>query len=119
MITLQWVSPGGDQWFRLETVDLTNVMTSGVYVIWHDGTPGRVVRLGQGDIAERLTAHRNDPEIVACSRAGTLRVTWAYAPANQRDGIERYLADQLKPLFEDDGGQSLPMAVPMAVNSPW
>ncbi len=115
MTTLMWVTDHDGGWCRLETVDLTDVRTTGVYIIWHEGTPGRVVRIGQGDIAERLTAERGDRDVLGCGKAGTLRVTWAYVPANQLDGIERYLVDQLMPLVGDGTRDVLPMAV----NSPW
>ena len=89
--------------------------TKGVYIIWHGGNPGQVVRVGQGDIADRLGAHRNDSEILAYAKRGILRVTWAAVSAAQRDGVETYLADQWPPLV----GDAFPRATPIAVNSPW
>ena len=75
----------------------------------------RVVRVGQGDIATRLGEHRNDPEILAYAKLGTLRVTWASVPANQRDGVEAYLADTWNPLV----GERFPNVAPITVNSPF
>lgn len=116
MLTLSWVKCGeGTSWCPLETVNLTNVTTHGVYIIWHEGNPSRVVRIGQGDIAARLAAHRFDLEILRYRRIGALRVTWAAVSAVQRDGVETYLADQYPPLV----GDAFPHAVPIAVNSPW
>lgn len=114
MITLNWIKCE-DDWCPLETVNLANVDTAGIYIIWHRGDPARIVRIGQGDIAERLTAHRNDHDILAYKDKGSLRVTWASVPVHQRDGIERYLADTWNPLV----GDAFPNAVPLAVNSPW
>jgi hypothetical protein len=37
----------------------------GVYVIWHEGNPSRVVRVGHGEIRERLHYHQEDPEVLA------------------------------------------------------
>jgi hypothetical protein len=106
----------GDHWCSLENLDLDSVGDiGGVYVIWHEGNPGRVVRVGQGRIKDRLSAHRNDREILAYRRNGTLRVTWASVSSNQRDGVERYLSDQWSPLV----GVAFPDARPVAVNSPW
>jgi len=116
---LSWLkcSNGGSHWCSLEDLDLDSIgSVAGIYIIWHEGSPGRVVRVGQGaPIKDRLSAHRNDQEILAYKRNGTLRVTWAAVPWNQRDGVERYLADKWSPLV----GDAFPDAHPIAVNSPW
>ena len=39
-------------------------------------------------------------------------VTWAIVPANQMDGIERYLADTLRPTV----GKQYPAVLPIPVN---
>ena len=114
MLTLSWVKCG-NAWCPLETVDLSKTTTKGVYVIWHAGNPGRVVRIGQGDVADRLYAHRNDGEILAFAKYGTLRATWAVVSVAQRDGVERYLGEVYPPLI----GDAFPDVVPIAVNSPW
>lgn len=115
MVSLDWIKCNGGKWCPLQSVNLANVNVGGVYLIWHEGNPGRVVRLGQGDIANRLSTHRSDSEITAYAQHGTLRVTWAAVPSHQRDGVERYLADQWPPLV----GDAFPNASPIAVNSPW
>ena len=116
-MVVKWIVCGGtgNNWCPLREVELKNVDTVGVYIIWHEGNPGRVVRVGQGDIAERLAKHRNDPAITYYERFGKLRVTWAYVPLHQLDGVEKYLADTWKPLV----GDAFPDALPIAVNSPW
>jgi hypothetical protein len=45
---------------------------------------------------------------------GTMYVTWAAVPANQRDGVERYLADMYQPVE----GDRFPDVVPLVVNLP-
>jgi len=116
MTTLKWIKCGGDgHWCDLQSVQLENITTEGVYIIWHDGDPSEVVRIGQGNVADRLSAHRNDDEILAYAEQGTLRVTWAAVSAAELDGVERYLADQYPPLV----GGVFPNAEPIAVNSPW
>lgn len=115
MITLDWIKRKDGGWCRLELVDLTTVIGSGVYIIWHTGNPGRVVRVGQGILANRLGVHRNDKEILKYKQNGELRVTWATVQATQRDGVERYLANHWKPLV----GDAWPDVTPLAVNSPW
>ncbi len=116
MISVSWIKCGnGANWCPLETVDLSKVNANGVYMIWHEGNPSRVVRIGQGDIAARLGAHRRDPAILAYNKNGTLRVTWAAVPAPQQDGVERYLANMWPPLI----GDAFPDVAPLAVNSPF
>ncbi len=116
MISVSWVKCGnGANWCPLEMVDLSGVSAIGVYIIWHEGNPSRVVRVGQGDIAARLGAHRRDLAVIAYNRFGTLRVTWAAVPARQLDGVERYLANTWPPLI----GDAFPDVAPLAVNSPF
>lgn len=119
-LVLHWgtCSPGGI-WCPID-VDLTSLdETFGVYVIWHDGTtaPGgrpECVRVGQGQIADRMRRHRTDPQITAYDLFGTLRFTWAVVNGEtERVGIERYLADSLRPIV----GQYYQVE-PIAVNLP-
>lgn len=116
MLQLQWIKcSNGANWCPLGTVNLGSVETVGVYIIWHAGNPGRVVRVGQGKIADRLNCHRNDGAITSYARHGTLYATWASVAAHQLDGVERYLADTWTPLV----GDAFPNAMPIAVNSPF
>lgn len=114
MLQVHWMTCQGGVWCSLNGVNLSSVNAHGVYIIWHKGNPGRVVRVGQGDVANRLAAHRNDHAIQNYAAHGLL-VTWATVSAVQRDGVERYLADQWNPLV----GDAFPQAAPIAVNSPW
>lgn len=117
MLTVKWGVCGDDgHWCSFENLNLTgNIKNiSGVYIIWHGGDQPRVVRVGQGDVADRIRAHRKDPEITKYARHGMF-VTWASVPANQQNGVERYLADRWNPLV----GDAFPVAAPIAVNSPW
>jgi hypothetical protein len=115
-VDVEWIKCGnGGNWCPLELVNLSDVDTEGVYIIWHEGNPGRVVRIGQGDIKDRLCAHRKDAAITKYRANGTLRVTWATVPSHLRDGVERYLANTYPPLV----GDAFPIALPIAVNSPW
>ena len=49
------------------------------------------VYVGQGDVSDRLAAHRQDEKILACRKYGRLQVTWAFVPVLKRDGVERFL----------------------------
>jgi hypothetical protein len=104
-------------WCPFETFNLDGIGdTAGVYMIWHKGNPGCVVRIGQGaPIKDRLAAHRNDQKILAYKKFGALHVTWADVPALYRDGVEKYLSEAWPPLV----GDAFPDALPIAVNSPW
>jgi hypothetical protein len=116
MHTVEWIKCGdGANWCPFDSVDLSGVKATGVYIIWHEGNPGRTVRVGQGGIAQRIREHRNDQKITKYRSSGTLRVTWAAVAVAQLDGVERYLADWLKPLV----GDAYPDVAPVQVNSPW
>lgn len=116
MITTHWFKCGKiGHYCSLVDLNLETVTESGVYIIWHEGNPGRVVRIGQGNVAARLSAHRNDQKILAYAKHGKLRVTWAKLPSHQWDGVERYLADKWPPLV----GDAFPNVAPLAVNSPF
>lgn len=115
---VKWHKCGDDgHWCSLKNLNLDSMSDdAGVYIIWHEGNPGKVVYVGQGNpISGRLSAHRNDSEILAYAKKGTLRVTWASVSSSQRDGVERHLADTWSPLI----GDAFPDVDPIAVNSPW
>jgi hypothetical protein len=115
MGTLTWIKSTENEWLPLDRVNLDPVTTTGVYIIWHGGPTPRTVRVGQGDIKARLTAHRLDPAIGAYRPQGGLWVTWASVSQRELDGVERYLSEQLQPLV----GDHFPDAIPIAVNLPW
>lgn len=115
MNQLTWVKSTENTWLSFDRVNLDNVSTDGVYIIWHAGNPGKVVYVGQGDVAARIKAHRNNTQITNYSKQGSLYVTWASVSARQKDGVERFLADKWGPLI----GEAHPDALPIAVNSPW
>lgn len=115
MAVVEWIKSRADTYLKLQTFDLSSASGVGVYIIWHAGNPARVVKVGQGDIVERLGCHRRDRSILAYAAKGTLYVTWAIVPASQLDGIERYLGDYLKPLI----GDRFPIARAIPVNSPF
>lgn len=111
---LTWNKCVGGIWCPFETVNLDGIGdASGVYLIWHGGQTSRWVRVGQGNIKERLAAHRNDPAILAY-RGHKLFVTWAIVPAAQQNGVEAFLFDQCKPLV----GERCPDCDPISVNLP-
>lgn len=113
MLTLTWIKCG-NQWYDFWRVDLQNVTAHGVYLIWRGGVAPRVVRVGQGEIAARITAHRNDEAIRTHIGDAPASVTWAGVPVQFLDGVERYLADRYGPLV----GEAFPAVAPIQVNLP-
>lgn len=116
-MTISWIKCKGDVWCGLNTVKLDDPHFNGmegVYIIWHGGQHASTVRVGQGIIKERLRAHRLDSEIQAYNN-NTLYVTWASVSLDNRDGVEKYLADRLNPLV----GDRFPDRQPIPVNLPW
>ena len=86
----------------------------GVYVVWHSGRDAGALKAGHGVIKERLQAERTDPKVLEYELNG-LYFTWAAnVPAEQREGVVRYLCDQLKPKAQTD----MPNAEPVEVNLP-
>ena len=115
MQILNWIKSTSGNWLSFENVNLDNVTADGVYIIWYNGNPGKVVYVGQGDVAARIKAHRNRSDISSYARYGSMYVTWASVPASQKNGVERYLADKWNPQV----GDAHPEVAPIAVNSPW
>ncbi len=115
MLQVTWIKKfKSGEFIDLHRVDLSKVDTFGVYLIWHGGQTPRVVRVGQGDIADRLECHRTDPRVQAYRDEG-LYVTWAAVPEVLVDGVERYLAEEWPPLV----GDRWPNVRPLEVNTPF
>lgn len=74
----------------------------GVYVIWYT-SPGlaKVVRLGQGNISERLKEHRSRPDIMQYASYGQLKVSWVILNENELFGVEKFLSRIYSPLIGD------------------
>lgn len=114
---LNWIKCGGSQWCNFLNLNLDHSHfdgLEGVYIIWHGAPSPAVVRIGQGNIRERLKEHRQDSTILAYKVSG-LYATWASVDRYSRDGVERYLAEKWKPKV----GDKFPIITPIAVNSPW
>ncbi len=117
---VRWITGKQGEWWSLNSLNLGKVKRHGfhgVYVIkqrGHGSNPNPCVYVGQGDIADRLSDHRNDPDMEEYGHTGELRVTWANVPAAQRDGVERYLTDILDP----QEGERHPDVPSISVNLP-
>ena len=116
MLKLSWAKCCGDVWCRLNHLDLSTVSGDGVYVIWYvdDELDDVYIYVGQGILGGRLEFHRTNDDVQFYKDFGTLYVTWAKVPSQKRDGVEKYLADELLPLE----GKQHPDVRPIEVNLP-
>ena len=115
---LTWNKCVGDVWCSLLNLNLDHSHfhnLAGVYIIWHSGENPWTVYVGQGNISTRLLEHRNNDDILKYSHHG-LFVSWARVDAHLRNGIERYLAENLRPKVGHLHPTTTP---PIQVNVPW
>ena len=119
-----WMKCDNNAWCSLEHVDLSHKYYDnflGVYVIWYWDNFGNpvTVRVGQGNLRNRLTAHRSDPLIQRYAPMDLL-VTWTDVLPHLRDGVEAYLGKVLKPLVGSrfPGTKPIPVVPPFGVNPP-
>ncbi len=123
LLMLSWVTCGDDgHWCNLLRLklDSDSLSKGGVYVIWSedaDGSRKAAVYVGQGKpVAKCLARHRDEATITRHERNGrVLRATWAKVRKEERGGVERYLADTLRPLEGDRWSSDSPVPV----NLPW
>ena len=114
--SLGWIKheqDGQQSWCELYSVPLEHEHfhhLGGVYVIWHAGHHP-VLRVGQGYIKTELTTLRLDPRLASMNEESRVFVTWAVAPRDERDGIERFLADMLDPEIPGRPQEVEPIAV--------
>lgn len=116
---VHWTKCTGAVWCSFENVDLSNVSVEGVYLIGYGAITGvtktvRTIYVGQGNVADRIVAHRSDPRIADHATGGRMHVTWTAISSRLRDGVERYLANELSPLV----GTHHPDVAPVEVNLP-
>lgn len=113
-LELTWMRCQVNDWCAFEYLVYALIGEEGVYIIWCEGKKDRVVYVGQGDVRERLTAHKQDDKLLACRKYGRLLVTWATVPVLKRDGVERFLVETYKPII----GTRIPAVWPIKVNLP-
>lgn len=118
--SVRWVRPTSTSWYELNTVDLgTNPFDEmrGVYLIWCEVKPLPlvvVIYVGQGNIRERLSDHRQNPEIQAWGQSDTLFVTWAEVGNDDLLGVEAFLAKTYRPRVgqHNDSVRHIPVNLP-------
>jgi len=103
---------------ELFDVDLSTITTTGVYVIYRPGSLNSsptTIRVGQGNVSDRLAVHRKNLTIRSQLQRGPVLVAFAAVSPVLIDGVERYLGDYLRPLI----GEAFPNAKPVPVNLPF
>ena len=103
-------------WCDLLRLDMDSIGEDeiGVYIIWKPDDTGTAVRVGQGNIKDRLTRHKKDKKITRHAVDGALSVTWTILSTRYLDGVEKHLGDLLEPLE----GPRFPDVPPISVNLP-
>ena len=115
MLRVGWATCGLDGRCNLDELDLSSIRNiTGVYLIWHGGNTPQYVKVGQGDITQRLAAHLLDEKTTQYREIGGLYGTWARVQEDLRNGVEVYLAKTCNPLV----GSRFPDAKPVEVNLP-
>lgn len=118
---VEWVKNNqNNEWFDFLRLNLDApyfIGKRGVYAIWYVGTPSKVIKIGSGNIVERLREHRSNTEITKFSSFGPLKVTWAVINGiNFKEehlmGVECFLASTYTPLI----GERYPSVIPIQVN---
>jgi hypothetical protein len=101
-LPVRWIKSVGGDFLDLLRLNLDSSYferpRQGVYVIWHTGpNKASVIRVGQGNIRDRLIAHKSDPQVTQFSSYGQLKVSWIIVDPVYFDGVEAFLYDYYKP----------------------
>ncbi len=112
-LSIYWNRCEGDVWGELFAVNLNDPHfdnLEGVYMVWLGGNKPAAICAGSGLIREKLAERREQPEIQAL-REKSLLVTWAKVDRPSREGVERWLLDNLRPKIANRVPESLPVEV--------
>jgi hypothetical protein len=114
-VHLQWFKTSAGDWPAFEEVDAEQLDCYGVFVIWRNGSAGKVsavLYVGHGLLRQELARCQRDA-VFRDSR--NLHVTWARVDdLDVIDGVAAYLYQKLRPLW----GEIVPVP-PQTVNPPW
>jgi hypothetical protein len=117
-LDLNWTKSANGEWFDLDSaIRAAGGRGWGVYVIWTPSDkpqrPATVLKVGSGNIATRLHIERSDPDLRWLGDVRLL-VTWAAVEdPSHRQGIARYLSEQLVPFFHRIAEPLEPAPVPV------
>ena len=108
---VNWIkNTQNNDWFDFLRLNLDApyfVGKRGIYVIWYTNPSiAKVVRLGQGNLGDRLKDHRSNSQITEYSNIGQLKVSWLVVDnisifERELSGIENFLARIYSPLVGD------------------
>lgn len=126
-LTLSWESryENSNNYIRLDDVDLSDPYFDnliGVYIIWYPSKlHARTVYAGQGVIRDRLLYHRNNSQIQYYASSNTLCVAFAETSADDMDGIEIFLHNNLEIFVKSrtPAGDSIPVNLPEVGRLVW
>ena len=91
---LDWIRHPTGRWSRFAFIDPDLANTVGVFVIWQEGR-NSTVYVGQGNVRDEIVRLREEQRV---GRSDALLIAWArVSSAETRDGVERWLAEILKP----------------------
>jgi len=109
---VEWIKCKSGNYCDFWIIDLSSTYFDeqriGIYLIWYGK---EMLYVGQGDIAARIQAHRNEREFLAY-KDKKLTVTFAEVEKRFLDGVEHYLAEVYHPTI----GDAHPSATPISVN---
>ena len=119
MIQVYWTRCSGGGWCELERVDVSAIQASGVHIVWHGGSSPRVIRVGEGNIAELIGTDRANGAILSYRQAGALHVTWAVVDRHLRTGVARFVANRTLPRVSEPPrvATAVPCNMPFALRS--
>ncbi len=122
MKQVKWVkNTQNNEWFDFLRLNLSAPYFDnkvGAYVIWYiSPSSAKAIRVGSGNISERLKEHRDNQEITKYSSLGQLKVSWIVADNTQLrqdelEGVEAYLARVYSPLV----GERFPKVIEIQIN---
>ena len=115
---IEWEKCKRGTWCNLFELDLDHEHfddLEGVYVIWQSEENPVSLRVGQGLIRECLVRERNAEDLLAYRNQHGIYVTWAEVNPRFRDGVFKYVSEELNSEVES----SYPDVPPIKVNLPW
>ena len=115
---LTWLFQADGHWWPFRDLNTRYPSWSHLYGVYVIANNAGAVKVGQGQIMDRLYRHQDDPRISHPSR-GLLSVTWAAVRVRYVDGVKRYLANELVPFIGDayPDVEPIPVSLPLPFTS--
>lgn len=118
MMQVSWQkNTQNNEWFDFLRLDLDAPYFNekrGVFLIWYIGSPGRVIKVGSGNLSEQLKNLRSNPSVIDFSKNGPLKVSWVAVNGvlkeDQMLGVQAFLYNTYAPILGEKT-ESLPIDV--------